>query len=110
MDFIAACSKCTKDIFRIRLCVSEALANSYLHGNQEIEDKKITLKVKIESNIVEIVIKDEGGGIQRELCYDFPDWEEEHGRGIPILMSYCDDLDLCGTKGEVKLVFKIAHQ
>ncbi len=106
VDFISACSKCSDDIFRIRLCVLEALANSHIHGNKGIEDKKIILKVRIENNHIVVIIKDEGGGIQKDLCFDFPDWEEEHGRGIPILMSYCDDVDLCSNEG-VKLIFKI---
>jgi len=112
LAFISDCAQCDGDIFRIRLCILEALANSYAHGNQQIEDKKIMVKVSIEGKKIEIYIRDEGKGIElaQALTCDFPDWDEEGGRGIPILKAYCDEVCWAEESGEVRLTFELDSQ
>lgn len=112
LAFISDCAQCEGDIFRIRLCILEALANSYTHGNQQMEDKKIMIKVTIEGKIIEVYIRDEGKGIElaQALNCDFPEWDVESGRGIPILKAYCDEIRWAEEAGEVRLTFQLDSQ
>lgn len=79
----------------LSLSFSEAASNSILHGNKCDPNKKIKIKVEINSSNLIITIKDEGKGFDIESVPDPTKPEnilKDSGRGIHIMKSYLSDL------------------
>lgn len=79
----------------LSLSFSEAASNSILHGNKCDPNKKVKIKVEINSSNLIITIKDEGKGFDIESVPDPTKPEnilKDSGRGIHIMKSYLSDL------------------
>ncbi|NMB80340.1 MAG: ATP-binding protein [Ignavibacteria bacterium] len=79
----------------LSLSFSEAVSNSIVHGNKGDSNKKIRIKVEINSDKIIITIKDEGKGFNPEAIPDPTKPEnilKDSGRGIHIMKSFLNDL------------------
>ena len=93
---IAQKVKLNEDKFNsLALSFSEAASNSIVHGNKLNKNKLITITVKVENGIMEIIIKDQGKGFDPLTVPDPTKPEnilKDNGRGIHIMRSFLDDL------------------
>lgn len=95
-----------EEISDIKLAVSEAVTNSIIHG-YENKEGKVYINCKINGNLLEIEIKDEGIGIKdikeamKPLYTSKPD-EERSGMGFTVMETFMDGIEVisedgCGT-------------
>lgn len=81
---------------RIMLALSEAVTNAIVHGNKEIRDKKVSIKITINSSMIVIDIQDEGEGFNPD---DIPDPVDEKnllatgGRGLFLMEEFADHVE-----------------
>jgi len=86
----------TDSQYWIGLAVREAVTNAILHGNQEDAKKKVVLVFRICEDRLEIIVRDQGKGIEG---LDIPDpLDPENllrpgGRGIFFVRSFMDNVD-----------------
>lgn len=94
----------------IMLVLTEAVANAILHGNKENPDKSVEVKALITSNLLKIVVQDQGSGFDPEKVPD-PRKEENllksSGRGVWIMKEFADELIYSDDGRRVELHFHI---
>ena len=96
------------DRFSLDLILREALNNAVLHGNKGDPDLVIFVSLMLVGNWFHIRIEDQGDGFDwTRLIQAEPNPEEEHGRGLPIIMHYGEEVEL-NSKGN-QISFKIAR-
>lgn len=94
-----------EEINDIKTAVSEAITNSVVHAYDGIECGEIFLKVVIKDNVMEIIISDNGVGIEdvEKALVPFyttkPD-EERSGMGFTLMQSFMDSVSVTSKKGE----------
>ena len=79
----------------IAIAVTEAVNNAILHGNRQNPQKKVFIRICIESNAIRIIVRDEGEGFDPDKVPNPLDPEnllKESGRGIFILKSLMDEV------------------
>lgn len=82
---------------QIRLVCHEAIINAIVHGNKNIEAKKVVINFIKEENRIGISIDDEGEGYNiKEHKYNIENLLEENGRGILIIQQYTDEIEYQG--------------
>ncbi len=93
---IAELSHLEKEKFNnLVLSFSEAVSNSFLHGNKLDKKKKVKITVKVNDEKMTVMIKDQGKGFSIK---DVPDPTKpenilkDSGRGIHIMRSFLNDL------------------
>ncbi|MFA3783004.1 ATP-binding protein [Melioribacteraceae bacterium 4301-Me] len=96
----------------LALSFSEALSNSITHGNKLDKSKKILITIKVQNDILTVIIKDEGKGFDPAKIPDPTKPEnilKDNGRGIHIMKSFLDDLKFNFTKTgtETILILKL---
>jgi len=93
---IAEKSRLNKEKFNnLTLSFSEAVSNSFLHGNKLDKKKKIKITVKVNDEKITLIIKDEGKGFNIKTVPDPTKPEnilKDSGRGIHIMRSFLDKL------------------
>lgn len=99
-------------ITSISLAAAEASSNAIIHGNKLDPHKKVTIIIKNRSNLLEIIIRDEGKGFDPKEVPDPTKPEnllKDNGRGLHIMKTYLDDLKYNFTeKGtETILIIKL---
>ncbi len=94
----------------IGLAVLEAVTNAILHGNQKDAKKKVVLVFRICEDRLEIIVRDQGKGIEG---LDIPDpLDPENllrpgGRGIFFVRSFMDSVDFrVSPEGGHEIVMK----
>ena len=94
----------------LEIAVSEVVANSIVHGNREIETKKVYLSFCYDENMIEIKICDEGNGFNIQNIPN-PTEEEnilkESGRGIFIAKSLVDEFSYKHTDKGSEFILRI---
>lgn len=75
--------------FDIRLILNELLINCHEHGNKSDCKKKIRLEMKIDNDIVQIKVADEGKGVFKRNMYDVSECKET-GRGLMLVEALSD--------------------
>jgi serine/threonine-protein kinase RsbW len=81
----------------IELTISESMINAIEHGNKADPSKKATLKISSTGDGIEIIVEDQGGGFTLDKVADPTDTAnllKPHGRGILIIRSFMDEVDL----------------
>ena len=96
--FVAQLDPNMEELSDIKTAVSEAVTNCIIHGYQ-CKEGKITLKCKITDNVVEIVVRDEGCGIEdiekaMEPLYTTRPEMERSGMGFAFMEAFMDHLDV----------------
>ena len=94
----------------IMLVLTEAVANAILHGNKEDPDKTVEIEALITSNLLKIVVQDQGPGFDPEKVPD-PRKEENllksSGRGVWIMKEFADEVIYSDNGTRVALHFHI---
>lgn len=93
-----------EEIEDLKTAVSEAVTNAIVHGYGGDGEGIITMTVSIVENTVEIIISDEGKGIDdveraREPFYTTAGGEERSGMGFTIMETFMDSLSIESTPG-----------
>ena len=82
-------------IRKMKLAVTELLANAICHGNNEDHSKKVSVGHMIDGSSIILSVLDEGEGFDPSTIPD-PTLPEnitrDHGRGIYIVRNYVDEL------------------
>ena len=93
------------EIADIKTAVSEAVTNAIIHGYDEDESKFVYLKCKIEGNKVEIIVEDEGHGIEdvdlaMQPLYTSKPELERSGMGFSVMESFMDDVKVSSIQNK----------
>jgi len=95
------------------IAVSEALINAIVHGNKEVEEKRVLVDIYENADSLEVVVKDEGEGFNLNKLPDPTKSEnlhKEHGRGVYIMKLLTDGYecitDSDGTTVKLVILFK----
>jgi serine/threonine-protein kinase RsbW len=86
----------------IELTVSESMINAIQHGNKADPAKKATLKIASNGETIEIIVEDQGSGFSVDNVADPTDMAnllKPCGRGILIIRSYMDEVDVSQREG-----------
>ena len=90
-----------------QIAVSEALINCIVHGNKEDSNKSVYVRIQNLKDFLKIFVKDEGCGFEPENIPDPTDVDnlyKEHVRGIFIIKSLVDGLEINSGKGGTEFV------
>src|ERR1700736_2679500 len=93
--------------FDIELVLREALDNAVVHGNQEDPETKVHIRCRCQpGNEISIVVTDQGKGFDLEKIVgngitSAP--SSEHGRGIPLMKAYMDEVHFERGRSEVHM-------
>ena len=109
--FAAQLDPTIEELADIKTAVSEAVTNCIIHGYEE-QEGIIEIECKLFANSVEIVISDEGKGIEdinkaKEPLYTSKPDLERSGMGFTIMESFMDEMKVesilgIGTKVTMK--------
>ena len=104
-SFAAKLDPTLDEIADIKTAVSEAVTNAIIHGYDEDESKFVYLKCKIEGNKVEIIVEDEGHGIEdvdlaMQPLYTSKPELERSGMGFSVMESFMDDVKVSYIKNK----------
>ena len=97
----------------IELTISESMINAIQHGNKADPAKKATLKISSTGDTIEIIVEDQGTGFKLDKIADPTDIAnllKPSGRGILIIRSFMDEVDLTQREGggcRLRMVKKI---
>jgi stage II sporulation protein AB (anti-sigma F factor) len=96
--FVTQLDPTLEEIADIKTAVSEAVTNSIIHGYEE-GPGVITIDCKICDRDVEIVVKDEGIGIEdiekaREPLFTTKSYDERSGMGFVFMDVFMDSLEV----------------
>src|SRR5438093_11658488 len=85
----------------IELSISESMINAIQHGNKADPAKQATLRISSSGDAIEIIVEDEGKGFTLDKIADPTDQAnllKPSGRGILIIRSFMDEVDLSSTE------------
>src|SRR5437868_15249089 len=97
----------------IELTISESMINAIQHGNKADPAEQATLKISSNGDAIEIIVEDEGKGFTMDKVADPTDKAnllKPSGRGILIIRSFMDEVDLTPREGggtRLRMVKKI---
>ena len=97
-----------ESIRKMKLTITELLANAIGHGNEDNHSKKVTMGHLVETTVVTVAIIDEGKGFDPSNIPDptLPqNLIKDHGRGLYIVRNYVDEIDF-NRKGNRILIRK----
>lgn len=101
--------KFSRKVFcKMYISVTEAVSNAIIHGNKQVQTKKVQIKFDCSDQSFDFYITDEGNGF--EYC-SIPDPTlpsnilKESGRGIFLMKQYTDNIEFLDNGCTVKLVF-----
>ncbi len=86
----------------IELTVNESMMNAFQHGNKADPAKEATLKISSNGDSIEIIVEDQGKGFAIDSVADPTDVAnllKPSGRGILIIRSFMDEVDLSPREG-----------
>ncbi len=97
-SFVARLDPTLEEISDIKTAVSEAVTNSIVHGYYETKGV-ITIICEIEGDMVTVIVKDEGVGIEdihkaMEPLYTSKPELERSGMGFSFMEAFMDTLDV----------------
>lgn len=95
LDSIMKALNLEKHTFEVKLILSEALMNAFIHGNEGDNNKPICIKWEICNDNLCIEVKDSGSKrepIALENYNKDEDLLSENGRGLFIISAYTDEL------------------
>ena len=86
----------------IELTISESMINAIQHGNKCDPAKKATLRISSDGEVIEVIVEDQGKGFELTDVADPTDVAnllKPSGRGILIIRSFMDQVDLSRREG-----------
>lgn len=100
LDNIIKTLNVDKQCFEIKLIMSEAVNNAFIHGNNSDKNKPISIQWEVKENFLRIDVTDCGSGIKDLKIYREIDEDnifDERGRGLYIIGSYTDEVQFKGN-------------
>lgn len=103
--FISQMDITLEELNDIKTVVSEAVTNAIIHGYEENPDGVITIKTTINEDMVEIIIEDQGKGIDNleealQPLYTSKPELERSGMGFTIMENFMDSMSVVSKLGE----------
>ncbi len=95
LDSIMNALNLSKYIFEVKLIISEALTNAYIHGNDSDSNKPINVSWVINNDSLCIKVRDSGTNKKEKLDIKKDidcDILSESGRGLFIISAYTDEV------------------
>jgi len=102
-----------EELSDIKTAISEAVTNSIVHGYEGTEGF-VTLECRLYGNILEVVVADNGKGIDdvdraRQPLYTSKPEQERSGMGFTVMETFMDSLEVksmlgLGTKVSMKKI------
>lgn len=104
LDTIIQSLNLEKQCFEIKLIVTEAVNNAFIHGNKKDKSKPICIEWKLHKNLLEVSITDCGSGVENLANYNYEDDDilSESGRGLLIINCYSDSVEFKGNSIIIK--------
>lgn len=101
--FVTQLDPTLEQLTELKTAVSEAVTNAIIHGYEDTEGE-VRLLCAIEDGAVEIVVEDDGNGIEdldlaREPLYTSRPELERSGMGMTIMENFVDELAIDSTVG-----------
>jgi stage II sporulation protein AB (anti-sigma F factor) len=101
--FVAQLDPTVEELTELKTAVSEAVTNAIIHG-YENEPGEVRMECSIENGVVEVIIEDDGKGIEnielaREPMYTSKPELERSGMGITIMENFVDELEIESQPG-----------
>jgi len=98
----------------LELTISESMINAIQHGNRLDPAKQATLKISSTGDVLEIIVEDQGKGFTLDTIADPTDAAnllKPGGRGILIIRSFMDEVDLTQSEDgcRLRMVKKISR-
>lgn len=108
-SFVAYLDPTIEEISDIKTAVSEAVTNSIIHGYEKTSGI-VTIISRIQNNILEIEVSDNGKGIEdlekaRKPLYTTKPEEERSGMGFTIMETFMDEMSVTSAVGNGTKVF-----
>ena len=106
-DFVPTLDLDDNLAYRVILLASEALTNAMEHGNQWDEKKEATLHLVKERDRIELIVTDEGHGIdwtQRDPLTE-ANRLADHGRGQYFMRTMADEVHVEQQGRKLRLIF-----
>lgn len=94
---------------KILISTVEAVNNAILHGNKGDVNKRVTVNISADGNVLDITVTDEGEGFEYGNLPDPTDpknIENLHGRGVFLMRRLADSIEYNTSGNEVKMRFK----
>lgn len=104
LDAIIKSLNLEKQCFEIKLAVTEAVNNAFIHGNKKDKSKPICIEWKFHKNLLEVSITDCGSGVENLVNYNYEEDDilSESGRGLFIINCYSDSVEFKGNSIIIK--------
>ncbi|MEK3797624.1 anti-sigma F factor [Peribacillus sp. FSL H8-0477] len=107
--FIAQLDPALDELTEIQTVVSEAVTNSIIHGYENDPNGMVYISVMIEGDVVEIIFRDEGLGIDdvgeaTQPLYTTKPELERSGMGFTIMENFMDEMHVISHKGEGTII------
>jgi stage II sporulation protein AB (anti-sigma F factor) len=116
-SFISQLDLTMEEMEEIKTVVSEAVTNAIIHGYEENPDGIVRIRVKLEDDLIELIIEDDGKGIEdvdqamQPLFTTKPELERS-GMGFTIMENFMDTLEVvtCVGKGtQIRLTKRLSR-
>lgn len=104
-SFITQLDPTMDELTEIKTVVSEAVTNSIIHGYNNEPNHKIMIKCVIENGEIDLMIKDNGVGINdidqaRQPLYTSKPELERSGMGFTIIENFMDSVEVLSSPNE----------
>ena len=104
MGVLAPMDVDTQQLTEIKTVVSEAVTNAIIHGYEENPHGLVELNVVLDGNLLKVVIKDNGIGIDdveqaKQPLFTTKHEEERSGLGFMIMESFTDSFEVVSEPG-----------
>jgi stage II sporulation protein AB (anti-sigma F factor) len=114
--FVSQLNPTMEQLTEIKTVVSEAVTNAIIHGYEE-QEGLVFISCRIEDGAVELVIEDQGKGIEdveeaREPLFTSKPELERSGMGFTIMENFMDEVEVVSTPGvgtRVRLIKSIKN-
>jgi serine/threonine-protein kinase RsbW len=90
--------------FGMNLSIDEALKNAIVHGNKSDPRKKVALSYYINSEKLEIIVRDEGIGFDHKNYKSLAEVDAEAGRGLLLIGNFMDEIIFNDPGNEIKMI------
>ncbi|MGI6778982.1 MAG: anti-sigma F factor [Acetivibrionales bacterium] len=102
--FVSQLDPTVEELADVKTAVSEAVTNAVIHG-YENSSGYVKMQCKLFNNAVEIIIEDEGKGIEdieqaRQPLYTSKPEMERSGMGFTVMESFMDSIEVFSEKGK----------
>lgn len=91
-----------RDVFHIQMAIEEAVVNAIEHGNKKDPAKQVHLEFRVDADIVEMKVTDQGAGFDHRNVADPTDDErvdQPRGRGVMLIRELMSEAEYndCGN-------------